>query len=86
MVRIDHREGNVPVILTASFQDLSLSAITSHPAALERARELQRLGWDVELRDDVDDRVAWDVEGTRTADPSFDQRPSPCGRPCRRHR
>jgi hypothetical protein len=47
------------VILTARFQDLSIRALASYDVATERARDLCRLGWDVDLTDEAGNPVAW---------------------------
>jgi hypothetical protein len=47
------------VILTARHRDLVVRAITSYDVAIERARDLIRLGWEVELEDDAGNPVAW---------------------------
>jgi hypothetical protein len=47
------------VIITARFRDLSIRAIAPFPIAVERARDLRGLGWDVELTDEAGNPVAW---------------------------
>jgi hypothetical protein len=47
------------VILTARFRDLAIRAVASYDIATERARELIRLGWDVDLSDEAGNPVAW---------------------------
>jgi hypothetical protein len=47
------------VIMTAKFRDLSIRAVASYDVATERARELLRLGWDVELNDEAGNPVVW---------------------------
>jgi hypothetical protein len=47
------------VIITARFRDLSVRVIAPFPVAVERARDLRRLGWDVELNDEAGNPVAW---------------------------
>ena len=40
------------VILVATFEDVSVRVITSLAVAIERALDLARLGWDVEIHDE----------------------------------
>ena len=48
------------VIITARYGDLSVRAIASFRAAVQRARELRELGWTVDLSDESGNPVAWD--------------------------
>ena len=49
----------MPVIITAHFRELSIRVLAPFSIAVERARDLRRLGWDVELNDEAGNPVAW---------------------------
>jgi hypothetical protein len=60
------------IIITATCGELKIRAIGSYTLAVQRARELFDLGWDVQLHDDAGNPVAWSTQ--RPSEPASARR------------
>jgi hypothetical protein len=50
------------IIITATHGELKIRAIASYSLAVQRARELFDLGWDVQLHDEAGNPVTWSTQ------------------------
>jgi hypothetical protein len=50
------------VIITATHGELKIRAIASYTDAVQRARELFDLGWEVQLQDEAGNAVSWSTQ------------------------
>ncbi len=50
------------IILAATRGELKIRAVASYTLAVQRARELFDLGWDVQLHDEAGNPVAWSTQ------------------------
>jgi hypothetical protein len=50
------------ILITATHGELKIRAIASYGDAVQRARELFDLGWDVHLQDEAGNPVSWSTQ------------------------
>jgi hypothetical protein len=50
------------IIITGTHGELKIRAIASYSVAVQRARELFDLGWDVQLLDEAGNFVTWSTQ------------------------